>query len=302
MANLNLPSPFRNGQSIGKSTWLKGIAALVIIVYAFFAANWTIPKTYLYGILRELAKASALYKTRNLLTMEGEHFIVRFEPQNQALANMVLDNAESVYTPVVKTFGYQPEDKVNIIIYPTRAALNKSFGWEADESAMGVYWAGVIRVLAPDQWIDSTDDQEIKRVFASDGPMAHEFSHLLIDYRTRGNYPRWLTEGLAQYQEYQLTGFRFNEPQGSLINKLYSFSQMDRNYDYLPNQSLAYRQSLAAVQFLVENHGEESLDKLLGELSQGVSLPVAIKKITGLEFSEFETVFGQWVKQNVKRL
>lgn len=302
MANLNLRSPFLGPQMSSKSVWLRGIAALMIVINALLLANWTVPKTYLYGVLRELAKANALYKTQNLLMLEGQHFVVRYEPENSGIAAMVLENAESIYQPIANAFGYQPKEKVNIIIYPTRAALNKSFGWEADESAMGVYWAGVIRVLAPDQWIDSADQQEMSRIFASDGPMAHEFSHLVIDYRTRGNYPRWLTEGLAQYQEYKLTGFRFTEPQGRLTGQLYAFKQMDKNFDYLPNQSLAYRQSLAAVQFLVEQYGDESLEKLLQELSAGVPLPKAIDSTIQLDLGSFEEVFTQWAKENVERL
>lgn len=302
MANLNLRLPFRELQTSSRSVWLRGIVALVIVISALLMANWTIPKTYIYGILRELAKDNALYKVQHLMILEGQHFIVHYEPENADLAPMVLENAEKVYQPVVNAFGYQPKEKVNIIVYPTRGALNKSFGWEADESAMGVYWAGVIRVLAPDQWIDTADDQELTKIFASDGPMAHEFSHLVIDYRTRGNYPRWLTEGLAQYQEYKLTGFRFTEPQGRLTSQLYPFDQMDKHFDYLPNQSLAYRQSLAAVQFLVEQYGANSLEELLQELGKGVALPKAVQDTIGLDSDSYEQVFAQWVAENVERL
>ena len=114
--------------------------------------------------------------------------------------------------PVNKRLGFNPQGKSLVLIYPTREALGKSFGWAADQSAMGVYWAGVIRVLSPMAWVESAVTSEVEKEFRSSGPMVHEYTHLVVDYITRGNYTRWLTEGVAQYVERDITGFVLSEP------------------------------------------------------------------------------------------
>jgi len=54
---------------------------------------------------------------------------------------------------------------------------------------MGVYWSGVIRILSPDEWLDEVPSRGREVLFSQQGPIAHEYIHLLVDYQTRGNYP-----------------------------------------------------------------------------------------------------------------
>ena len=43
--------------------------------------------------------------------------------------------------------------------------------------------------------------------YFKEGPMVHEYTHLVVDELTGGNYSRWFTEGVAQYVEQQVTGY-----------------------------------------------------------------------------------------------
>lgn len=52
-----------------------------------------------------------------------------------------------------------------------------------------MYWAGVIRILSPQDWIDAVNDEERSLIFRKEGPVAHEYIHLLVDYKTAGNTP-----------------------------------------------------------------------------------------------------------------
>lgn len=292
----NSPGPFKSTLLI-KIT--KITAAAVVVVLTLM---WKLPlglKHYGYGTVRELVKVHTVIGTWNLEKMTSEHFYIKFKPEDRAQAGLVLETAERFYRPVTEDFGFIPRSRIPIILYSSREELNKSFGWEAKESAMGVYWAGAIRVLSPAAWVEETEPEMVKEVFVSSGPMAHELTHLMVDYLTGGNYPRWFTEGVAQYEEYKLTGFEFTDAAGSLRGPLYSMKELTEGFDDLPNQSLAYRESLAAVRYIAHQYGENALYRLIKELGRGLDFSRALKNVAGLDEKQFE---AQWKEWAVKKL
>nr|WP_243137458.1 peptidase MA family metallohydrolase [Desulfofundulus thermobenzoicus] len=254
---------------------------------------------YLYGVFREMARAQVMLSTRHWLTLSSPHFIVRYQPEDAGSARLVLKTAERFYEPVFRDFPVAPSGKIPLIIHPSRESLNAAFGWPASESAMGVYWAGVIRILSPADWVEAKDPAQVEEIFVSAGPVAHELTHLVVDYQARGNVPRWFTEGLAQYEEYKLTGFRFSAVPEDLSDRPpYSFTAMDRDFDRLPDQNLAYRQSFSAVEYLVAVYGEKSLHTILTKLGQGWDMERALQAVTGLDLEGFTTAWRQWAGQN----
>ncbi len=284
---------------VGRIPLRRKILALVVIAGTCFGIGFNQTRQLIYPVFRKAIRASAIIETWNWPKLESEHFSVRYAPKTgeAEMAKLVLENAEEIYAPVVEAYGYPANKKVLVVLYPTRSAMGKTFGWDADESAMGVYWGGVIRVLSPEQWIPEQEQANIKAVFASSGPMAHELTHLVVDYRTGGNYTRWLTEGIAQYKEWEVTGFQFDEPDGQIDQELYRLNQMDGNFDHLPNQALAYRQSLLAVEYLVSKNGKEKINLLLDELGKGNTTDQAFRKVYGINLQTFEEQLNQWMKQ-----
>lgn len=279
------------------SFWLRAakiLAAAFILLAALF---WNIPaglKTYGYAAIRELVKVHTIIGTWRLEKLTSQHYYIKFRPEDRNEAELVLDTAEFFYQPVMDEFGFTHRGRIPIILYSSREALNKSFGWEADESAMGVYWAGAIRVLSPGVWIEQKDSGLVAEIFKASGPMAHELTHLVVDYLTGGNYPRWFTEGVAQYEEYKLTGFEFHDATGALKPPFYSMRDLTEHFDRLPSQTRAYSESLAAVRFIVSHAGEPALYQIIYELGQGMDFNQAIEKVLHLNEAQFETGWQEW--------
>ncbi|WP_051273398.1 peptidase MA family metallohydrolase [Desulfotruncus alcoholivorax] len=251
---------------------------------------------YVYSIFRDVARGQMLLKTHGWHQIEDNQFIIRYRGNEQA-ARLVQESSLLFYHRICSDFSYKPEKKIPIVIYSSKEELNASFNWPASENAMGVYWGGVIRVLAPEAWINANDSGTIKQIFQKAGPMAHEMTHLILDYVAHGNYPRWFTEGVAQYEEYKITGFIFDDQAGISEQELYPLKKMDRNFDSLPDQSLAYRQSLNAIQFIVAVYGENGLHKIINSLAQGNSFNGSLKQALGLDLGQFEKEWHYWLKQ-----
>ena len=243
---------------------------------------------YAYELYREAARANVEFKSRNLSTIEGSHFRVKYQDADRNYAGVVLEASEKFYAPIAEKYGVKVNRKITVMVYPSREELNASFGWPANESAMGVYWVGVIRVLSPASWIQEREPDQMREVFISSGPMAHEITHLAVDYATSGNCPRWLTEGLAQLEEYQLTGFRFPDQASASGKSFYSLKQMDRDFDNLPDQSLAYRESLSVVEYIQSYYGEDKLKEIVSLLGTGRSIDDSVSQALGLGLVELE--------------
>jgi len=271
---------------------------LTAIVFLTFALTTIDARAILYNVVREQTKKVFAYQTSGLLEQESEHFTVRYREADAAYAGLVLATAESIYKPVCADLGYNPAGKTLIVIYPDREELNGSFGWSSQASAMGVYWAGSIRLLSPDEWLKESDPELLAAAFRRHGPIAHEFAHLLLDYRTNGNYPRWFTEGIAQYQEYRLTGEVWAELKGDV--DCYSLAELEAAFDGLPDQDLAYYQSFLLVEYLTEKYGADGLETIITALAAGQKLPRAIETVTGLTYPEFEQEWLKWSADNEK--
>ncbi|GAW93751.1 peptidase MA family metallohydrolase [Calderihabitans maritimus] len=292
--------PFLEFYGLRLETLGKILAAVLIGCFFISVAiyqkypGWT--RMAVYGVIRELARKHVEFKTRSWPELQSRHFLVRYQPQDAWVARLVLETAEESYLPLVRKLGLEPPGKVPIIIYPDRVSLNQSFGWDADQSAMGVYWAGVIRILSPNAWIETVDRDSLADTFKSTGPMAHEMAHLLVDYRTQGNYPRWLTEGIAQYLEREITGFQFEEYRINPDTQFYSLRQMDAQFDRLPDQPLAYWQSLAIIDYLVGRYGWDIVGSILDGLRQGKNLNTVFQDQLGMSLAEVEKNFITWAR------
>lgn len=271
------------------------VAVLALAVLVFVLAPAT-PRMALYPLVRQAAQAKLGYETRQMTARETPHFVIRYSPADEASAELVAEAAEAAFGPVTEALGYTPPGKTLVVVYPDRRELNKTFGWAGDQSAMGVYWGGVIQVLSPRVWLPDGTSGEFTRT----GPMVHEFTHLVFDHLSRGNYPRWFTEGLAQYLEYKVNGYEWRTAANPLSGPLYTMAELDGSFDALPNQALAYRQSLAAVRYIAAVHGEAKLREVISALAASERMEDAVGSALGMDYAAFAEAWPKWAREQMK--
>lgn len=264
-----------------------GLTGALVVLTVYFARYPNLPKIAAYRLFREYQRIAQSWQVRSWEELKSGRFTVRYRPGDEAAARLVLETAEEFNQPVEKALNFQPAGEIKMVLYPDTVSLNRSFGWAADESAMGVYWAGVIRILSPDCWAKGADESSR---FKSEGPIAHEYAHLIVDYIANGNYPRWLTEGIAQQVERSVTGFEMPD-NGN--REIYPLSKMDTGFDLLPDQNAAYRQSLAMVDFLSDTFGADKMPLILKELGRGMTLDKAFQSAIGMNTAQFAAAFSR---------
>ncbi len=269
------------------------ILVLVIVSGIYLSKSSVLPRQVWQGFFHFMVGQETKLTTAQFQEIQTEHYKIKYTAADSDYAGMVAGTAEEAYSSVSQKMGWEVQNQTTIIIYPDSPSLAKSFGWDKDEKAMGVYWGGTIRILSPREWLKQPFDQT---EFTKDGPMVHEFVHLMVDARTRGNYNRWWTGGIAQYMERKITGFEFVTPKAARQGELYSLSELAKQFDEL-DQPTAYWESLNAIEFIVDQYGEERLYLIMDYLSQGNSIEKAIEKATGTDFNNFAYQCYQYMEK-----
>ncbi|MEW6183250.1 MAG: hypothetical protein AB1500_08745 [Bacillota bacterium] len=263
----------------------------VMLAGCFLLRLPSVARIHINEFAREINRVLVPVQYFGLKRLYGDYSVVYYPNGNERAARLVQAAAEQYFPKVAAEFGLRLKRRVPVVIYKEQGELNRFFGWPADEGTMGVYWAGTVRVLSPSSWIGKATADSERKVFFDTGPMVHEAAHLMVDYRTGGNYPRWLTEGLAQETERRLTGFTFDPPVS--VSDWYSFKDLEM-FDYLPDQRLAYYQSLLMVQYIFLYNGDAGVLDLLNDLGQGSTFAEAVSKNTDCNLSKFEIQWREW--------
>lgn len=254
------------------------------------------PQMWVYPLVRQVMQAKVNYDTRQMSVFETEHFRIKYTNVDEDLVPMISQAAESAYGSVTPVLSYAPSGKTLILVQPTKNELRKAFGWSSNESAMGVYWGGVIQLLSPHIWLAEGSSVE---EFIHSGPLVHEYTHLVFDYITSGNYPRWFTEGLAQYMEYRVNGYEWQTRTNQLDQQLYTMAELNHDFDSLADQSLAYRESLAAVRYIAEGQGARTLEDVISGLKMGQSMETVLEKNLGSSGETFQNSWQQWASHHM---
>jgi hypothetical protein len=101
--------------------------------------------------------------------------------------------------------------------------------------------------------------------------MVHEYTHLVVDKLTGGNYPRWFTEGVAQYEEKRVTGYTLEEDFEIDESVTYSYEDILYRFDQLTDVTKAYLDALEMTTFLAGDDGINELKNIMMLLKKGDS-------------------------------
>ncbi len=273
-------------------TWT--VVLIILVVSALLLRTGGPVRAAVYSVFREAEARSASRDVAGWTSISTPAVEVRFKG-DPVIASLVLETAQEQLDQVSYDLRFVPQKRILVILHETREELRDAFGWPASEDAMGVYWGGVVRVLSPRAWVDTNDIAIISARFRAESTLGHEFTHLLLDYMTQGNYPRWFSEGLAQYEEYLISGHVWTEPYVDGKLPYYSYSQMG-GFEKLDDQAKAYNQAFLMVYYMANEYGWERVIGLCRELSTGQSFGAAVQKTYGAGEKELAGRWTVWAR------
>ncbi|HYA24660.1 MAG TPA: tetratricopeptide repeat protein [Terriglobales bacterium] len=222
----------------------------------------------------------------NYAERESSHFILHYEGQqtSELLRSQLLATLDSEYDDLVHQLGIEPRNNIPVVLY-----TNQTFF----DVTRAPSWSGAIndgKLRIPVQGVSSVTP-ELARV------LKHELAHSFINQLTAGRCPQWLNEGLAQFVEPKplsdggrLAGLYRTQhqiPLNALEGTFVNFSSLQA--------TVAYGESLAAVQYISEAYGMGDLQRILERLGQGSSAEAALRAILHSDYADLENQVGKFL-------
>ena len=132
-------------------------------------------------------------------------------------------------------------------------------------------------------FLNSFKEGDLEDEYIKITPVIHEFNHLIVDEKTKGNYPLWLTEGLALFIEEKTIGFEWKEGIGETFSV--SLKELNDNFDHIKTE-IAYRKSFETISYLNTKYEFDKINLLLDNLGIGGNINTSLKKVFKLSLNE----------------
>jgi len=163
----------------------------------------------------------------------------------------------------------------------------------------------------PEPWVAGTADPSSARIGLRTGPglngprglrsvLRHEIAHIGLDAATGGNYPRWLTEGYAQYASGEWNWEDAWHLQSAFLRRgATTLEEIDLRFRRHSTEArMGYLLSYTAVHELAAIGGEAGLAAVFRRLRDGASFEEALRRTYGITAENFEV---RWKRSLVDR-
>lgn len=229
-----------------------------------------------------------------------EHLVVYYDRDlDPVTADQIGPFMERTYEDVTKIFQYQPTTKIIVQVYPDDAEFSVRMAGIPGIENYGVSFGRVLAVVAPRQGTK-------KGNFNWARVMRHEFVHTINLMATKERCPRWLTEGIAVWQEgvpFRFDGVPREMWTRAMDGKLFTVRGLSMAFIRPKSGSdgeQAYTQGSWLARYMEATYGRESIVKLLDAYGKSKSNEEAFLQATGKPLNEFESAWHKWVIEQIK--
>lgn len=226
----------------------------------------------------------------------GPNFQLQLSTEDEDLAEFLLEELELRRQQLLPFLPDRVPKPILARVHASEASLQQALGGKV-AGTLGAYYLGRLELLAPQVWLPHLDYQEALQFYAAEGPIVHELTHLLLDYKARSAYPLWFSEGLAQYWEWRLTDYIWTEAGEDWLLSPHTWQELEDSFMQLP-APLAYREALSMVTYLYELR-DDGVELLLEALARGRGFKGALEDIWGMDLQELERGWQDYLSRDL---
>jgi tetratricopeptide (TPR) repeat protein len=239
-------------------------------------------------VQKYLAKAERDASAESDFTQKKtSHFTLRFEGKQtpESLRRDLVSTLESHYDDLVRDLGIAPRGSIAVVLYTDQAFFDVT---------QSPSWAGAVndgKLRIPVDGMNSVNP-ELSRV------LKHELAHSFINQLASGRCPQWLNEGIAQALEPKSLSSRGRRLAGLFkTQQEIPFNALEGSFmRFSPMEAiLAYDESLAAVQFIIDTQGISDVQRILQRLGEGSSTEAALRATIHDDYGRLQGEVGKYL-------
>ncbi len=220
--------------------------------------------------------------------VESEHFeLLIHNDEKDVLAPLILDEAEKAYASLAARYPYRPENRIVIEAYN-----------DADDFAVriaGIPHLGLLGVAFGDVVAINTPKAQ-QGQYNWSRTLWHELAHTMAIGVSNNRVPRWFTEGLSVYEEYQARPDWAREMELQFYSaldrdKLHSLDNMGRGFTRpeFPGQVLlSYYHASQIIEYMSSTFGFDAVIAVLQNLGSGMPIESALESATGQSLASLD--------------
>jgi tetratricopeptide (TPR) repeat protein len=227
-------------------------------------------------------------------TMRDGDLIVRMsKDEAPVLKEYAIALAHRALSTMAARYEFTPKGPILIEMFPKHDDFAvRTLGLPGMIGALGACFGRVVT-------LDSPKARQPPGDFLWEATLWHELGHVITLQMSNQRVPRWLTEGISEWEEQQARR-DWTRPGDAMyarvLNRGEGIKLKDLNEAFQDPKriSLAYYQGRLVVDHLVTTFGQSGMNRLLRAYGQGLDTDTALKQVLNTSLDQLQVGFDQY--------
>lgn len=227
---------------------------------------------------------------------DGDLIVKLHKDEAPVLKDYVVPLAHKALETMAAKYEFQPKGPILIEMFPKHDDFAvRTVGLPGMIGALGACFGRVVT-------LDSPRARQQPGDFLWEATLWHELGHVITLQMSNQRVPRWLTEGISEWEETQARKdwTRPGEDMfARVLNRKQDIKLKDLNEAFQDPRriSLAYYQGRLVVDYMVKTYGQASMNRLLRAYGQGLDTDAALKEVMNTDLDGMQSGFEQYLQK-----
>jgi len=230
------------------------------------------------------------------VTVQDGSITMRLHPDEAAvIREHAIPLARDALATLGARYGLTPKGPILIEIFPRHDDFAvRNLGLPGMIGALGACFGRVVTIDSPKARPPGS--------FNWQATLWHELAHVVTLQLSRQRVPRWLTEGISEYEEQRARPawgrpmqVQFAEAMDR--DEVVPLAELNRAFSDPERISLAYYQASLVVEHIVAAHGDAGLRALLRAYGEGRDTDTAIRESLGVQMAALQDSFTGFIEK-----
>ena len=235
-------------------------------------------------------------KVDKFTTVRDGDLIVRMDKDEApVLAEYAVPLAKRALETFSTRYEFVPRGPILVEIFPKHDDFAvRNLGLPGAIGALGICFGRVVSLDSP--------HARPPGEFQWEATLWHELAHVYTLQMSNQRIPRWLTEGISEYEETRAhPEWRrdMDLEYASLLNRREDIKLKDLNAAFQDPKKiqLAYYEGSLLVEHMVKTYGDARMNKLVRAFAQGLDTDAALKATLNTDLPQMQSGFDQTIEQ-----